>query len=174
MRLGSLQCNKGSECPFNHDVPCKWYHVEGKCPYRASCRFSHEELSDAEYDRWVQMEVLPAATADVSRSSHAEVRGRTESADARSAPPLPQRPADSLSSNRREVTGGTVEAATLSAIDSAIPFAEAVTSARLAAPPNFFADSESVGMAVSTRYIERLTSGTALPEISAADLLRGL
>ena len=124
------------------------------------------------------MEVLPAATADVSRSSHAEVRGctgcSTESADARSAPPLPQRPADSLSSNRREVTGGTVEAATLSATDSAIPFAEAVTSARLAAPPNIFADSESVGMAVSTRYIERLTSGTALPEISAADLLRGL
>jgi hypothetical protein len=178
-----LQCNKGAECPFNHDVPCKWYHVEGTCPYRASCRFSHEELSDAEYDRWVQMEVLPAAITSRSLHTMTSADHPTEPAQAHSAPLALHRPPaqahsaplqvahrpESLSSasDSRGLDGALADAARPNEIAHIISAAQAMPPAR-----HLRAGSESdSARSASAAHIDRLTSGTALPEVAAADLL---
>ena len=52
-------------------MPCKFYYTKGKCDRGSECRFSHEELSDADYERWVGLAVLPPVGAFADPVAHA-------------------------------------------------------------------------------------------------------
>lgn len=53
------KCEKGSNCYYSHDistVPCRFWHLYGKCAYYDTCPFIHGAVSDAVKHTLIELE----------------------------------------------------------------------------------------------------------------------